>query len=155
MFEGHPAVIAVLPDVSALRAAEARLRASEERSRMLIEEAHDASLIGESDTNRPVIANEAAERLFGVSRDQILEGDPTRFYARSQPDGRTVAQSYAEHLGSCEDGRRGQIATADPPTLRGGAPVSGDPREPPGAAAPAQDQFRRRHPAGAGRGRPG
>ena len=73
------------------------LRVSEERSRLLIEEAPDAILLIDYDQDRAVAANKAAERLFGVGRDQILEHGPQNFYTPQQPDARPVMQSYLEH----------------------------------------------------------
>jgi PAS domain S-box-containing protein len=73
------------------------LRASEERFRMLVEEAPDAILLFDVDQNRPIAANKAAERLFGAPRDEILEHGPQYFYSPEQPDGAPVAQSYSEH----------------------------------------------------------
>ena len=84
-------------DITARRKAEESMRASEERFRMLIEEAPDAILLFDYDQGRFIAANKAAERLFGVARDQILEHGPQHFYAPQQPDARPVAQSYSEH----------------------------------------------------------
>ena len=84
-------------DISARREAEESLRASEERFRMLVEEAPDAILLFDCDQDRFIAANKAAERLFGVTRDELLEHGPQHFYTPQQPDARPVGQSYSEH----------------------------------------------------------
>ena len=83
-------------DVTQRRKAEELLRASEERFRMLIEEAPDAILLFDADRDRLTAANKAAERLFGVPREEILDVGPQRFYAPEQPDGRPAIQSLSE-----------------------------------------------------------
>ena len=87
----------VFHDVTDIRKAEELLRATEERFRMLVEEAPDAILLFEYDRNRFTAANKAAERLFGVPRDEILAHGLLPFYTPQQPDGRPVEQSYWEH----------------------------------------------------------
>ncbi|WP_170153127.1 PAS-domain containing protein [Roseiarcus fermentans] len=89
--------ILFLRDISQRRRAEASLRASEERFRMLIEEAPDAILLIDFDNDRLVAANKAAERLFGVSREVILERGAQHFHAAHRPDAPPLAQSLAEH----------------------------------------------------------
>ena len=84
-------------DITARRKAEGSLRASEERFRMLIEEAPDAIVLFDCDQDRCVAANKAAERLFGVPREEIVEQGPQRFYTPEQPDALPVARSYSEH----------------------------------------------------------
>ena len=84
-------------DITERRNVEESLRASEERFRMLVEEAPDAILLYDYDQDRFIAANKAAERLFGVARDQILEHGPRHFYAPRQPDARPVAESYSDH----------------------------------------------------------
>ncbi len=87
----------VFHDVTEKHEAEELLRATEERFRMLVEEAPDAILLFEYDKDRFTAANKAAERLFGVPRDQILAHGLLPFYTPQQPDGRPVEQSYWEH----------------------------------------------------------
>jgi PAS domain S-box-containing protein len=84
-------------DITAHRKAEESLRASEERFRMLVEEAPDAIVLCDFDQDRFIAANKAAERLFGAPREEILKHGPQHFYAPQQPDARPVAQSYSEH----------------------------------------------------------
>ena len=86
-----------LRDITESRTAEEMLRASEERFRMLVEDAPDAILICDLDQDRLVGANKAAERLLGVPRSEILKHGPQAFYAPDQPDGRPVAESIFEH----------------------------------------------------------
>ena len=84
-------------DITERKKAEESLRASEERFRLLIEEAPDAILLFDGDQDRLIAANKAAERLFGVPRDEIVKHGPQHFYTPQQPDARPVAQSYSEH----------------------------------------------------------
>jgi PAS domain S-box-containing protein/putative nucleotidyltransferase with HDIG domain len=84
-------------DITERRKAEESVRASEERFRMLVEEAPDAILLFDCDRDHFIAANKAAERLFGVARDQILAHGPQHFYTPEQPDARPVAQSYSEY----------------------------------------------------------
>jgi PAS domain S-box-containing protein len=84
-------------DVTVRKKVEESLRTSEERFRLLVEEAPDAILLFDYDQNRFVAANKAAERLFCVPREEILAHGPRHFYAPDQPDALPVAQSYSEH----------------------------------------------------------
>ncbi len=91
-------------DITERRKAEEALRAGEERFRMLVDEAPDAILLFDIDLNRLIAANKAAERLFGLPRDEILKHAPHDFYTAEQPDARPVAQSFSEHNERAEAG---------------------------------------------------
>ena len=95
-------------DVTERRKADDSLRASEERFRMLVEEAPDAILLYDFDQKRQVGANKAAERLFGVSREDIVEHGLNRFFPLEQPDGRLVPESFLAH---CERALTGEQVT--------------------------------------------
>jgi PAS domain S-box-containing protein/putative nucleotidyltransferase with HDIG domain len=84
-------------DITERRRAEESLRASEERFRMQIEEAPDAILLLDCDEDRFISANKAAERLFGVPREQILKQGLQHFYTPQQGDSLPVAQSFFEN----------------------------------------------------------
>jgi PAS domain S-box-containing protein/putative nucleotidyltransferase with HDIG domain len=96
-YEGRPASIAVLIDISERKRAEETLRIGEERFRLLVEEAPDAILLYDFDQNRFIDANKAAERLFGSGRDEILKYGPQHFYPPEQPDRQPVERSFADH----------------------------------------------------------
>ncbi len=72
-------------DVSAKRAAERALAASEQRYRALFERAGDAILIMD-DEARYVDANESAAEMFGVPRDDIIGRSLNDFAAVPLPD---------------------------------------------------------------------
>ena len=74
-----------------------RLRASERRFRLLIEQAPDAIVVLDLNKNRFINANPAAERLFGCSFHELLRRDPLSFFAVKQPDLRDVKESMSEN----------------------------------------------------------
>ena len=65
--------------------------------RLLVEQAPDAIIVLDLDTNRIVEANPSAEKLFGYSQDELLKHDLREFYTPSQPDELPIAQSFREH----------------------------------------------------------
>jgi diguanylate cyclase (GGDEF)-like protein/PAS domain S-box-containing protein len=66
---------------------EARLRESEERYRTLFEVASDAIVVFDLELNRFVDVNANAEKLFGMSREDLLRADPLRLSPERQADG--------------------------------------------------------------------
>jgi signal transduction histidine kinase len=83
--------------------AQERLRESEERFRILLEQAPEAIIVYDPVANQVVDANANAERLFGVSREQLRRSGFLPFYAAEQPGGREAAELLAESMGQIID----------------------------------------------------
>src|SRR5262249_5405211 len=73
---GNDRFLVCLRDVTERRAAEVALRESEARYRMLVDHAPEAILVLDADTGRFVDGNTNAERLFGVTRSELLDIGP-------------------------------------------------------------------------------
>ncbi len=73
------------------RRAEVSLRESEERFRVLVEQAPDAILTYDVERGCFVDANTNAEILFGCSREELREVEPERFYLSDRTEGAVSA----------------------------------------------------------------
>jgi PAS domain S-box-containing protein len=71
---------------------------SESRFRVLFNHAPDAIMVYDHDLARLVDVNASAEKLFGCSREQLMQLLPIHFYPVEQPDKFNVTISYQEHL---------------------------------------------------------
>ncbi len=97
-----------LRDVTGRKEADKSLKENEERYRALVENAPEAIVVLDVDSNRFVDANENACALFNLSRKRLLSIGPQAISPRMQPDGRP---SFGV--------RRGYVDQA----LKGGHPV--------------------------------
>jgi PAS domain S-box-containing protein len=71
-YQGRPHVLITVRDITARREAEDRLRASEQRYRLLFEMESDAILVTDAETLDLLDANRAAEDLWGYGRDELM-----------------------------------------------------------------------------------
>jgi PAS domain S-box-containing protein/putative nucleotidyltransferase with HDIG domain len=85
-------------DAKLLKERTAAFAQRDESSRLLLEQAPDAIIVLDLDTNHIVEANPSAEKLFGYARDELLKHDLQEFYTPSQPDGLPVAQSFQAYI---------------------------------------------------------
>jgi PAS domain S-box-containing protein len=90
-------VAQIFANALARKRADQALRESEERFRLLIEQASEAIVVLDLEQNRLLQANAQAERLFGCGRQELLASGPQRFYAPEQPDGQPIAESMRAH----------------------------------------------------------
>jgi two-component system cell cycle sensor histidine kinase/response regulator CckA len=94
----------------ALREAEVRatqaLRESEERYRILVENAPEAIVVLDAETQRFVDCNDNALRLFRVTRGELFHHGPAAFSPPLQPDGGPSEELIAEQIALALQGRK-------------------------------------------------
>jgi PAS domain S-box-containing protein len=83
---------------------EALLKESEARARTLVEHAPDAIVVVDLDSERFVEANQNAVRLYGYSRETLLNVGLTEVSAALQPDGRASHEAIDARLKEAEQG---------------------------------------------------
>ena len=88
----------IMHDITERLQAEEALRESEERFRLLVEQAPEAIAVFDVDENRFIQANAQAEKLFGCSREDLLKSGPQHFYAATQSDGLPVDDTLRENI---------------------------------------------------------
>jgi len=103
---GAKTIVLVIRDVTEQVRAEQAVRESEERMRMLIENAPDAIVVLDVTAGTFVEANSEAANFFGVSRDRLLGRSPVEFSPELQPDGRTSAEAARAHIMAAMTGAR-------------------------------------------------
>ena len=95
---GRPAVIGTLLDVTDRHEAEAALRESEARYRLLIQTAPEAIVVLDIEQGRFVDYNQQAELLFEMPPDQLSRHGPAELSPEFQPDGRRSSESAQAYL---------------------------------------------------------
>ena len=81
-----------LRDVTDRRESDQAMRESEARYRLLVDHAPEAIVVFDADEGRFVDANEYAEKLFGLERQQLLQVGAVERSPTLQPDGTPSAQ---------------------------------------------------------------
>ncbi len=83
---------------AAVEATNQSLQESEQRYRTLVEHAPEAIVVLDLDVGRFDDANRNAERLFGMSRKELLRAGPLEVSPPFQPDGRPSTEAAREEL---------------------------------------------------------
>ena len=88
LFLGDERVFVIsLRDITDRKKAEKSLKENEERYRALVENAPEAIVVLDVESNRFIDANENASELFNLSRKRLLSIGPQAISPRMQPDG--------------------------------------------------------------------
>jgi two-component system CheB/CheR fusion protein len=95
-------VVLTFQDITARRAAQADVRASEEHLRLLIESAIDYAIVTMSSEGRIDSWNPGAERMFGYRADEIIGADGAVLFT---PEDRAAGVPQAELARAAETGR--------------------------------------------------
>jgi two-component system cell cycle sensor histidine kinase/response regulator CckA len=95
---GRPAIIGTLLDVTDRHEAEAALRESEARYRLLIQTAPEAIVVMDIEQGRFVDFNHQAELFFEMPPDQLSRHGPVDLSPPFQPDGRPSSESARDYL---------------------------------------------------------
>jgi PAS domain S-box-containing protein len=103
-YRGRPAIIGTLLDVTDRVEAEAALRESEARYRLLIETAPDAIVVFDLEQGRFVDHNHQAQQLFGHTAEQLGRLGLAELSPEFQPDGRNSREAMAAFLRQAADG---------------------------------------------------
>lgn len=84
----------------------AALRVSEDRARLLLEHAPEAILVLDMESQRFVVANPAAESLFGYSQAELRTKSPIDLSPELQPDGRSSRDAAAAYAAAADQGAK-------------------------------------------------
>ncbi|MBD3217626.1 MAG: PAS domain S-box protein [candidate division Zixibacteria bacterium] len=95
--------VVVFPDVTDIKKSEADIRESEAKYRTLFDTASDAIFIMKRD--RFIDCNAETLRIFGCTRDQILNCSPFEFSPEYQPDGRLSKSKGKGKIEAVLDGK--------------------------------------------------
>ncbi len=87
-----------ISDITERQLERAALLESEQRFRVQIEHAPEAIMVFDTDSHTIVDANTNAERLFGLTRDELLERNTRQIGATVQADGRLSADVAPDYL---------------------------------------------------------
>lgn len=95
--DGRQYIWSIVQDITERKLAENILRESEERFRIMIQNAPEAIFLFDIEQNRLVDVNRNAEQLFQCDRSELLQRSPLEFIQRTESDTKPLAQSFQEH----------------------------------------------------------
>ena len=97
--DGDEQLWGITEDVTERRRAEEALRDSEKNFRALFESSSQGVML--NDEHRFLDANEAAARIFGYTREQIVGLHPDQLAPEFQPDGESSSRASRRHIATC------------------------------------------------------
>ncbi len=94
---GRTILHGIIRDITEQKQAEEELSFSESRYRTLVENAPEAICVIDLDTGQWIDVNENASKIFGVSREELLQIGPADVSPPFQPDGKPSLESALEY----------------------------------------------------------
>ncbi|HXX95372.1 MAG TPA: PAS domain S-box protein, partial [Planctomycetota bacterium] len=94
----------IVRDITDRRRAEAVAREGEERYRLLVENAPEAILVFDPETERFVDCNQKAAFLLGYERDQLLKSKIRDCWPPAQPGGSAGSPAFLERIQDAQEG---------------------------------------------------
>ncbi len=85
-------------EIAERQRAEALLRESEAKARTLVEQAPEAIVVFDGESGRFLDGNDNAARLYGLSREQLLNKHPAELSPPLQPDGQPSIEAARERI---------------------------------------------------------
>jgi len=102
---GRPARQVVVLDVTEQRRAESHLLETQQQLRTLVDHAPEAIVVYDADSLTFVDLNANAEKLFGMTREELLHTGPVQVSPPRQPDGRPSAEAGPHKIQQALDGK--------------------------------------------------
>ena len=108
-YEGEPAMLGAVVDVTERNRAEAKVRTTQEFLDTIVENIPISILVKNADDFRYVLANRAYEELLGISREAVL--------------GKTPAEVFSEQVAKAIARRRPKMSSANSRTIRASSSI--------------------------------
>ena len=112
-FDGAPALLTFITDISGRKALEAAIQIQEAKYRTLFKTANDGIFL--MDAVGFIECNERGADMFGIDQEKLIGMSPAELSPERQPDGRLSRESAAGHI---EAALRGQPQTFEWQVLR-------------------------------------
>jgi PAS domain S-box-containing protein len=114
-YEGEPAILGTVIDITACKKGEDAWRVSEEKFRTLFEEAMDAFFVADAETGVLIDCNRAATKLVGRSKSELVGKHQRILHPPQEIGERGFSKTFQQHV----KGKGGQVLETQIVTKRG------------------------------------